>query len=112
MTFSAPAIAAPCTAFIPTPPVPKMATVSPGSHACPVDGRTPAGGHRTADQAGAIEREIGIDLDHRVDGTDGVLAEGRDECELRNVLPVLVETEGPIELGALSQQNTAIAERC
>ena len=31
MTFMAPAARAPCTALIPTPPVPTMTTVSPGS---------------------------------------------------------------------------------
>jgi len=111
ITFSAPASAAPCTAFIPTRPEDGHRLAGP--HACPVDGRTPAGRHRTADQAGAIEREIRIDLDHRIDGTDGVLAESRDECELGDIFaPLVMEAKRPIAMRALPDQNTAIAECC
>ena len=66
MMRSAPAIAAPCTTFSPTPPQPNTATLEPGSTLRGVEHRADAGGHRAAHQRRAVERDLRVDLDQVV----------------------------------------------
>ncbi len=62
------------------PPMPKIATVSPGRDLGRVDGRTPAGGHAAADQHGLVQRQVVVDLDRRVLVDHAVLAEGAEDA--------------------------------
>ena len=65
ITRLAPAIAAPCTALMPMPPMPTTTTVSPGADVGPLDGRAPAGGDAARHEGDGVERQVGVDLDDR-----------------------------------------------
>ena len=82
----APASRAPWIALVPMPPMPTTATVSPGVHLGRVHGRAPAGDDAAAEQAGALERDVVVDLDAARLVDDGVVRERAEQAHQAEVL--------------------------
>ena len=95
----APAMRAPWTAASPTPPAPKTATVDAGLDPRGVQHRADARGDAAADQGGAVERHVVVDLHERVLVHEHLLGVGGEVGELVDGLALPREL-GRIRLGA------------
>jgi len=79
-----------------------LATLGSGAH---------TGGNTAGDETRLVERDIGVDLDDRIDGCNRVLTEAADHSELADFLAIFgAKTEGAVELGTDGRLGSAIAE--
>ena len=88
MIRSAPCSRHPATAPRPTIPAPKTTQVDPSLDLGRVDRRAETGREPAGEQAGAVERRLGIDLRERDLGHHRVLGEGRGAHEVADLLAV------------------------
>ena len=94
MICRAPPMRAPCTIDSPTPPQPKTATVCPASRPGAPERRPDPGEDPAAHERGAIQRQVVVDLHHRVLVQQHALGIAADARERRDPLPLLRQPRG------------------
>ena len=111
MICLAPASLAPWMALAPMPPTPTTATVSPGVDLGGVDRRAPAGDDAAAEQAGAVERDVLVDLDAAGLVDHGVVGERAEQAHQAEVLALRVVAGGAVgDLRAEAHQRAEVAQ--
>jgi hypothetical protein len=94
---------------MPTPPVPKITTVSPGrTSAARVEEQNPV--VTPADQRGQLERDVILDLDAGPFGDDGTLGERAEDAHAAEVFLAVVEPEGAVDQAADGRVLTGVAQ--